>query len=288
MKEKKESASANLNNSDIFTKTENQIKDVMGKKKSRKLFPVLVLVVIVASLALSIYLANKRTQLDSDAEETASATVSVLPTTATLDGSQTQMLQVNIDPQLTPVVFSSIEINFDQSLLRIVSEPTINSAFQRIIRSTTMADGNNTGKIVIAAAINPGTPGMINPFDFVSIQFESNTTASLSTQVTINSTSSNTMVVTDTAKPFSITTTNSELTLNPIPTNTPTPTPTIRPTATPTTVVVNSCASYCRSQNYSTGTCRQNAQQCSKNNEVNASGGNSYCQSGKNSECCCR
>lgn len=71
------------------------------------------------------------------------------------------------------------------------------------------------------------------------------------------------------------------------PTLTPTltPTPSTMPTATPTPVT---CGNYCSTHRYTTGTCRQNSNQCNHNGEIYESGGNNSCiGNGSNDTCCC-
>lgn len=63
-----------------------------------------------------------------------------------------------------------------------------------------------------------------------------------------------------------------------------TPTPTLTPT--PTTVP-NSCASYCQSLLYTTGTCRANTNQCRSNGEVYVAAGDAFCTGGANVDTCC-
>lgn len=73
-------------------------------------------------------------------------------------------------------------------------------------------------------------------------------------------------------------------TSTPTPTNTPTPGgPTATPTPTPAT-----CATYCVSfGGYTTGTCRQNANQCTNNGETHQAGGDAYCTGGASVDTCC-
>ncbi len=61
------------------------------------------------------------------------------------------------------------------------------------------------------------------------------------------------------------------------------------PTPTPTpTPAQNTCATYCQSLGgYTTGTCRQNKEQCSLHGEIYESGGNQYCTGGQSEDTCC-
>lgn len=52
------------------------------------------------------------------------------------------------------------------------------------------------------------------------------------------------------------------------------------------TAIISTCAGYCQSLTYTSGICRQNAKQCTKNGEINESGGNAYCIAPTNF-CCC-
>ena len=58
------------------------------------------------------------------------------------------------------------------------------------------------------------------------------------------------------------------------------------PSAT-TQSAMATCDQYCQGQGYSTGTCRANAQQCTKNSETYEPGGDTYCTGGGSSACCC-
>lgn len=52
--------------------------------------------------------------------------------------------------------------------------------------------------------------------------------------------------------------------------------------STPTT-----CNAYAQSQGYSSGTCRQNALQCTNNGETNLTGGDAFCTGGPSADTCC-
>lgn len=49
----------------------------------------------------------------------------------------------------------------------------------------------------------------------------------------------------------------------------------------------NTCDSYCQSLGYSSGTCRQNPRQCTRNSETHESGGDQYCTGGPSADTCC-
>lgn len=51
---------------------------------------------------------------------------------------------------------------------------------------------------------------------------------------------------------------------------------------------ISSCDIYCQSLGtYTTGTCRENTQQCTNNSETYESGGDAYCTGGENADTCC-
>lgn len=50
---------------------------------------------------------------------------------------------------------------------------------------------------------------------------------------------------------------------------------------------VTTCAEYCISQSYSTGTCRQNTQQCTNNSETYEISGDAFCVVGSPADTCC-
>lgn len=47
------------------------------------------------------------------------------------------------------------------------------------------------------------------------------------------------------------------------------------------------CSEYCQSLSFTAGTCRQNSQQCTNNNENYRPAGNVYCTGGANADTCC-
>lgn len=50
---------------------------------------------------------------------------------------------------------------------------------------------------------------------------------------------------------------------------------------------VTTCAQYCQNNGYTTGTCRQNAQQCSVLGETYEAAGDTYCTGGASADTCC-
>lgn len=72
----------------------------------------------------------------------------------------------------------------------------------------------------------------------------------------------------------------------PTPTGAPTPTPTAGPTPTPTSTP-STCTAYCSSNGFTSGVCRQNANQCTNNGETHSSGGDAFCTGGPSADTCC-
>lgn len=50
---------------------------------------------------------------------------------------------------------------------------------------------------------------------------------------------------------------------------------------------ITSCATYCQSLSFTTGTCRQNTVQCLLHGETHQSGGDVYCTGGPSADTCC-
>ncbi len=50
---------------------------------------------------------------------------------------------------------------------------------------------------------------------------------------------------------------------------------------------ISTCAAYCQSQSYSTGTCRANNAQCNANGETREAAGDVYCDGGQSADTCC-
>jgi len=166
------------------------------------------------------------------------AKVSVLPATLTLPPNGTLQVWTTTD---SPLAFLNVEVTFDPAAVKLTAEVALStSVWGRVIRQTTMATANTTGKIDLVIGLDPALKSATptGTFPIATLQFGANTTASdVTTTIGIASIPSQ-LVATDTTV-FVVTTVGSSLLINPLPTPIPTPTLTPAPTAgiTPTPTV---------------------------------------------------
>lgn len=164
------------------------------------------------------------------------AKVSLLPATLSLPPNGTLQLWATTD---SPLAFFSVQMTFDPAVVKLTAEPALTtSAWGRVIKQTTMAAANTTGKIDLVIGLDPKPTGATpsGTFQLATLQFGANTTASNAT-ATASFTSAVTQLVAVDTTVFTVTTVGSSMIVNPTPTPTPTigvtPTTTVAPTSTP-------------------------------------------------------
>jgi hypothetical protein len=243
-------------------------------KLIKKYTSFLVLVLIALGLPLGANLVNQKITINSLANSTP-AVISISPQNITLPPAV--VLDVMVDPANETLVFSSVEINFDPTVLRLTDIPTVNATLDRLISSTAIDQANITGKLVVAAGVDPADSGKSSLFTFLKLPFASITSQSVATSVWINTESQDTKLINSDAAQIALTAMPSTIVLN--------PTPIISPTVT-TVPSEASCQSICKSRNFLQGVCRPNAQHCVKNSETNVFAGDTFCGPG-NKSCCC-
>jgi hypothetical protein len=142
----------------------------------------------------------------------------------------------------SPLTFVNVEVSFDPTVIKMTQEVALTtSAWGRVVQQTTMASANTTGKVDLMIGLDPlhiQTPP-IGTFQLATLQFGANTTApNATTTVTISSASSQLVAVDTTV--FTVTTADSSIIVNPLPTPTPTlgVTPTSMIAPSPTIVVL--------------------------------------------------
>jgi len=163
------------------------------------------------------------------------AKVSVLPATLSLPPNGTLQVWATTD---SPLAFLNVELTFDPAVIKLTAEVALSTAaWGRVIRQTTMATANTTGKMTLVIGMDPALrqASPSGTFPIATLQFGANTTASnATTTVTITSASSQLVAVDTTV--FAVTVLGSAVTVNPLPTPTPTvavtPTPTVGPSPT--------------------------------------------------------
>jgi outer membrane biosynthesis protein TonB len=163
------------------------------------------------------------------------ATVSILPATLSLPPNGALQVWATTDG---PLAFVNVEVTFDPTVVKLSSEAALTtSAWGRVIKQTTMAEANATGKLDLVVGLDPAhvqTPPN-GTFQIATLQFGANTTNSNVTTTVAVASAPSQLVVIDTTV-FTLTTIGSTITVNPLPTPTPTLTPmptTIPPTSTP-------------------------------------------------------
>jgi hypothetical protein len=131
-----------------------------------------------------------------------------------------------------PVGFADIEIQFNPNLVKLTKEIVLKDRLTKVIKVSTMAEANSTGKISIILGLDPS---QINnppkdPFQVATVSFNSNTSdQNVSTEISFDNDSTQ-IVALDTTV-FTITSSNLNLNINP----TPTPIATTSPTESPST-----------------------------------------------------
>lgn len=143
-------------------------------------------------------------------------------------------LWVTTDKQLG---FASVELSFNPALLKLTQEITLpTAALKRVVKQTSMAEANTTGKIALVLAIDPSTVATAptGNFALAGLKFATKSTTS-NQSATISVATSNLQLVDTSATPFTVTSKNANFTINP--SATPTATPVSTSNAGPTITV---------------------------------------------------
>ncbi len=173
--------------------------------------------VLVAFLLVGAAVGNSMTQRSQQSDAKAAigqASISLYPAAGSLPPLREAQLWVTASQ---PFLFFQTKITFDRSLIKLVAEiqPT-NAVLNRVIKKTPMSEANETGVISIVLAADPA--GISNlPTSTVQVallKFDVNTAANATVQIPVNATES--QIVGMDAIPFSVTTTGSVFSLNPI------------------------------------------------------------------------
>ncbi len=171
------------------------------------------ILVSLISLILGVKVIKYYQSINSGAASN-TANIFVQPAVATVSG--TTSFQV-WSTSGNPTGFAATEIGFDRTKLKLANEVDVStSPLHRIVKVTTMADANTTGKVTLVLGLAPAnvsTPPN-GTFLLAKINFLPNTTnQNISTNVTVNN-SATQVVGTDTAN-FTITSAPSTVTVNP-------------------------------------------------------------------------
>lgn len=268
----------------VFTTNTKRFRGYTSKhsdfiKKALAVGVLLVPVIVVVILANRL----KHEQASKIGAEGGTALLYISPESQTLPPGST--FQVWVDTN-EPLAYANMEISFDKRLVNLASDATVVGGLDRDIRVSSMDEANSSGVLNVVAGLDPASrdnppSGIIQLAEFTLVPI---TTEGQELSISFNETS--TQLVSIDSSSFSLTTQGSNLTINPGSTPTPTLTPQPSSTSPP---VLDSCASYCRLNNYSTGTCRQNKRQCERRGrgEVYVPAGDPFCPEKKNQDTCC-
>lgn len=223
----------------FFEKSKKRLTDFFRNRKSD--FKYLSLAIPIIAIYFISSAALKPQVLDSMAG-TYSAKISFEHSSWNLPPKNTFGIWVN---STGAVAFVNIEIDFDPQKVKMVNDMVLtNTSLIRLVKITSSAEANTTGKIFIVLGLDPvkiaSAPNGV--FQIADIAFDSSTTANTSSLVSFNN--SGMQIVGLDQSVFSLTSSNLNLVLNatPQPSPTPivttgpstTPQPTVNPTPTPT------------------------------------------------------
>lgn len=201
-----------------------------------------VLSVILAGTLFFAKIPFTRNQVLQVAGSVGKATLSFDPSGITIPPESVVTLKVTTTKKLA---FVDTELNFDPALLKLTADIGLPSAsLTEVIKLTSMADANKSGKIRIVIALKPTTIQLAQTgsFSLATLKFASKTQAS-NQSATLSISSNNLQLIDLDPIPFAVTKETAKFTLNPSSTTpTPTPTPTKPPTATPKPSVPNTPA----------------------------------------------
>lgn len=189
---------------------------------------IIILAVLVVALPLAVYLVRQAVKFISRAVPGA-VEIFFVPDTATLPPDTAFAL--TLDAKSNKVGFVRLEVNFDNSKIKLVDEVQVTDKLKTVIEKTSKSEANSSGNIVIVLGLAPGDKD--NPpsgvFEFVRLVFTALGTTG-STQISVND--SGVQIVDMGANEIAFSSSSATVTLGPGPTATNTPTPTESPTPT--------------------------------------------------------
>jgi hypothetical protein len=220
----------------------------INKMKIKPLAILAVISIVYTSVLTIIVFRNTSKQQSLNAFATGeSGQVYLLPASSNVSGEAIFQLWVNSNSN--PFDFVHSEISFNSAAIKLSREVVYRGSLQKMIKLSTMQEANSTGKIVLAAGLDPQLQNRDEPLNgtylLADIYFIPATTQNnLTTTLGVNNQTAK--IVAPDASFFTVTTSGSTIILNPLaptatntptatpkPTNTPLPTATKTPTATP-------------------------------------------------------
>lgn len=189
-------------------------------KETNQLTRFIITIILVGITFLTVSLVQRQQRYVSQAA-VHQANAFFVPDTDSLPPDQQFKLFIN--PQNTPLVFASLEVNFDPQLIKLVEAPSPSTSLKRLVSITPIEQANSAGSITIALAANPQDPAPSETFELAVFHFTPVTPDSNITNATINPNSS--LLASQDEKLFTLSTTPLVLDLNPLPSPSPTPSP---------------------------------------------------------------
>lgn len=187
----------------------------------------LVLGLLVLGLPIGLYLVSKPTRVETPAE-IYQASVSFSPASATLPPDRTFTISTN--PGTASLAFAKVVFNFDKTYYKLESEITGTNSMPTVVRKTSRADANASGRAEIVVAVPPGTPLPTGSFALANFTLGLVNDANPANS-NLTFTPELMQMIGPNSEVFSVSTTNASLLM---PAASPTPSPTGIPTPTPT------------------------------------------------------
>lgn len=197
--------------------------------------------VVISALIVFVIIKGKPSNVLSQAFP---ANITINPTQQSLPPDVA--VSIALDSNTNSIAFARVVILFDQTKVNLSSEVTVSGTFANVLEKSTAEQANDSGQIVVAVGVAPGTPalnGVITDFITFSLTAVSSSPDDV-VQLTLD-TPNMQLVETQTLTQVPISGSTATYTLNPTaptstpipsPTDTPTPTPIPTPTATPTPI----------------------------------------------------
>jgi len=121
--------------------------------KNRKALLLLGFFVMLSGLVYAAYMVFSRNFNNKSSAATGTATVSILPSTATIRSSYNMQLWATSDK---PVSFARVEVKFNKKYLKLTKVPTVkNKYLARIISRSTVEEANKNGVVVLVLGLTP-------------------------------------------------------------------------------------------------------------------------------------
>lgn len=128
------------------------------------------LMVLLAGLPVALYLVFNAVRLWPKAQ-VAPVQFSFAPSSASLPPNQT--LDLRLDAATNRIGFVHVELTFDQTKVNLANEITVTNALKTVVTKTTRDQANATGRVVVAAGIDPADipNAPTGVFSFASLSF---------------------------------------------------------------------------------------------------------------------